>query len=169
MKRIPTVFLDKLGERLEYERIGVQLYDALLAKVAAASSVAGGPTRAQLEHIRDEELRHMLLVRDAIRQIGADPGATTPSAAFAGTAALGWVHVLDDPHTTLTQCLEVMLFLEDGDTEGWKLLEEMATALQLDDLAIKLGAAAEVEREHAIKVRRWLSAVLLDRLDTAAP
>src|ERR1700712_2548138 len=32
----PTMFIDKLGERLAYERTGVRLYDAMITKCAGA-------------------------------------------------------------------------------------------------------------------------------------
>src|SRR5690606_36135283 len=57
----PSVFIDKLGERLAFERSGVRLYDAVLTKFDALGSWNGGPTRGELEHIRDEELAHFKL------------------------------------------------------------------------------------------------------------
>jgi rubrerythrin len=157
----PTVLIDKLGERLAYERTGVRLYEALIAKLAAAHVHEGGPTRAELERIRDDEHRHALLVRDAIRELGADPTAMTPCADVVGVAGLGWVQVLTDPRTTLTQCLDVMLIAERGDAVGWELLTELAAALGLDDLADQLRAAGAVEEEHAARVRTWLARALL--------
>src|SRR5687768_9315317 len=44
----PTVFIDKLGERLAFERTGTRLYEALLAKFEAADVHEGGPTREEL-------------------------------------------------------------------------------------------------------------------------
>ena len=41
----PTQFLDKLGERLAFERTGVRLYEALISKHEALGSFAGGPDR----------------------------------------------------------------------------------------------------------------------------
>lgn len=157
----PTVLIDKLGERLAYERTGTRLYDALLAKLEAANVHEGGPTRAELLKIRDDEHRHMLLVRDAIEQLGADPTAMTPGADIVGVAGLGWVQVLGDPRTTLAQCLDVMLIAEHGDVAGWELLTELAASLGLDDLAAEFRAAGVVEEEHAAKVRTWLARSVL--------
>src|SRR5690349_1736429 len=66
-----NVLLDKLGERLAFERSGVRLYDAVLAKVPASRTSEGDLDAADLARIRDEEHQHMLLVEDAIRQLGA--------------------------------------------------------------------------------------------------
>jgi rubrerythrin len=160
----PTVFIDKLGERLAYERTGTRLYEALIAKLEAAHVHGGGPTRAELENIRDDEHRHALLVRDAIQQLGADPTAMTPGADVVGIAGLGWVQVLADPRTTLTQCLDVMLIAEHGDVDGWELLVELAAAIGLDDLADQFREANLVEQDHASKVRGWLARSLLGQL-----
>ena len=157
----PTVFVDKLGERLAYERTGTRLYEALIVKHAASNVKPGGPTRAELQKIHDEERAHFLLVRDALTELGADPTAMTPSADVIGVAGLGWVQVLGDPRTTLTQCLCVMLTVEQGDVEGWDVLTQMAASLGFDELATKFDEANALEQEHAMKVRGWLTSALL--------
>src|SRR5207237_855711 len=93
----PTVFLDLLGERLAFERTGVRLYEALLVKCQAADPRPGGPDRADLERIRDDELRHFGLVKEALEDLGADPTVMTPSADVAAVAAMGWVQAVSDP------------------------------------------------------------------------
>lgn len=160
----PSVFIDKLGQRLAYERAGTRLYEALIAKHEAANVHEGGPTRAELEKIRHDEHQHMLLVCDAIQQLGADPTAMTPGADVAGVAGRGWVQVLADPRTTLTQCLDVMLIVEDGDVDGWDLLTELATALGLEDLADRFREANLIEQDHARQVRGWLATSVLGQL-----
>lgn len=160
----PAVFIDRLGERLAYERTGTRLYEALLAKLEAAHVHVGGPTRAELEKIHDDERRHVLLVRDAIRQLGADPTAMTPCADVVGVAGQGWVQVLGDPRTTLTQCLDVMLIAEHGDVAGWELLIELADGIGLDDLAAQFRSAHVVEQDHAAKIRTWLSTALIGQI-----
>jgi len=62
----PLLLLDKLGERLAFERAGTRLYEALLSKHDARRTFTGGPSRDEIAHIRDEELQHMQLVNDAI-------------------------------------------------------------------------------------------------------
>jgi rubrerythrin len=164
----PTVFIDKLGQRLAYERTGVRLYDALLVKYDAATVHEGGPTRAQLESIRADEHRHLLMVRDAIAYLGADPTAMTPCADVTGVASLGWIQVLSDPRTTLTQCLDLMLAVEVADVEGWTLLTELATSLGFDDLAERFRAANLQEAEHATRMRGWAALAVLGQAGTGA-
>ena len=151
------VFIDKLGERLAFERTGTRLYDALLAKLAAANVHEGGPTRQAIEQIRDDEIRHFGLVRDALLQLGADPTAMTPGADIIGVSGLGWVQVLTDPRSTLSQCLVVMLSAEAADTEGWDLLVALAESLGFDELATQFRLALVEEEEHVVKVRAWLT------------
>ena len=74
-----AVFVDKLGERLGFERTGVRLYDALVTKCRASDALMDGPTSEDLEVIRAEELAHFDLLRDMIESLGADPTALTPS------------------------------------------------------------------------------------------
>jgi len=157
----PTVFIDKLGQRLAYERTGVRLYEALLAKYEAAHVHAGGPSREDIATIRNEEHEHMRLVREAIEQLGADPTAITPCADISAVAGLGWVQVLSDPRTTLTQCLDTMLIVESGDVEGWDLLVQLASGLGFDELADRFLAASEVEEEHQRKIRGWVAQAVI--------
>jgi hypothetical protein len=163
----PTVFIDKLGERLAYERTSTRLYEALIVKHAASTVKSGGPTRAELTKIHDDERAHFLVVRDAIAQLGADPTAMTPSADVIGVAGVGWVQVLADPRTTLTQCLCVMLTVEQGDVEGWDVLTQMAASLGFDDLATRFDESNALEREHVVKVRGWLTSALLGQAGLA--
>jgi hypothetical protein len=157
----PTVFIDKLGERLAFERTGTRLYEALLAKFEAADVHEGGPTREELQRIRDDEHRHVGVIRDAMQQIGADPTAMTPSADVVGVSSLGWVQILTDPRTTLTQCLDVILMAELADSDGWSLLIELSDALGFDDLTQTFRLALIDEEDHLDMVRTWISTALL--------
>lgn len=48
----PTVLLDRVAERMAFERTGVRLYEGLLTKYDALGSFDGGPSRADLELFR---------------------------------------------------------------------------------------------------------------------
>jgi len=157
----PTVFIDKLGERLAFERTGTRLYEAVLAKVEAADPHPGGPIKADLEEIRNAEHRHFLLVRDAIQQIGADPTAMTPCADVISVAGLGWVQAVTDPRTTLNQCMDVLLVAELADNDGWLLLVELAEQLGFDDLVPRFRAALVEEERHVLRMRGWITSALL--------
>jgi rubrerythrin len=154
----PTVFIDKLGERLGFERTGVRLYQAALLKFDIHGTWEGGPSREQLEKILRDELSHFMLVREAIEKLGADPTALTPSANLVSVASKGIPEVLVDPRTNLVQCLEALMVAELTDNAGWELLIELAQGLGQTELVEQFEQALGVEAEHLMLVRRWLSA-----------
>jgi hypothetical protein len=154
----PAVLIDKLGERLAFERTGTRLYDALLTKHDTSPGYAGGPSRTELEHFRAEELSHFHLIRDTIASLGADPTAETPAADVIGVASMGLLQVVTDPRTTLPQSLNALLTAELTDNDGWQMLIDLVRAMGEDDLAGRFVAAQEAEAIHLASVRRWVAA-----------
>lgn len=152
------VFLDKLGARLAFERTGVRLYDAILAKHRALGGFDGGPSRAELQRIRNEEHAHFLLLCRATESLGADPTAVTPSADVQATSSIGVVQVITDPRTTLLAALDAILIAELADNDSWEALIELARHAGHDDLAESFIGALRDEVEHLENVRRWLAA-----------
>jgi rubrerythrin len=152
----PTLFMDKLGERLAFERTGTRLYDALLSKYDAFGSFAGGPSKADLEHIREEEFQHFTMLQAAIEQLGGDP-TVTPAANLSATASQGISQVIVDPRTTLLQSLEAVLIAELSDHACWETLVELAQQAGEKDLGQQFAQARATEQEHLHKVRTWLA------------
>ena len=188
----PSILLDKMAERLAYERSGTRLYDALLTKCEALSGMEGaelppaadvvtddargaavlqadGESAMQtLTRIRNEELAHFKLLGESITGLGGDPTCQTPCADVIGTASMGFMQVLTDPRTTLAQCLNVMLAVELAGNAGWELLIQLADDAGESDLAGSfLGALAE-EQEHMLIVRAWLEFLVTDGVGTKA-
>lgn len=153
----PTVFIDKLGERLAFERSGVRLYDALLTKFDAHDTWDGGPTRAELEEIRNEEMAHFELVHDAMERLGADPTAMTPSADLVGVMSGGLLKVITDARTTLPEALQAQLVAERADIDGWSMLIELADGAGQRELTDHFRHAHEREERHAEKVKNWVA------------
>jgi rubrerythrin len=162
-----NVFMDQLGARLAFERSGTRLYEALLIKHEAANVHEGGPTREELEEIRDEELEHAAMLAECIERLGADPTSVTPSADVQSVASHGVLQVVADPRTTLSQALEVVLIAELADNDAWQLLAELAEGLGQDELAQQFRHALVQEEEHLVRVRRWLSAALRGQIGLA--
>jgi len=162
-------FLDLLGERLAFERTGTRLYDALLIKLEGADPRPGGPDREELESIREDEMRHFEVVRNAIEMLGGDPTVVTPSANVCGVAASGWVLALSDPRTTLTEALKVILAAELADNDGWATLIEVAAGLGQDDLAQQFTEAANDEEVHLTRVRTWVMTAVAGQAGVEAP
>lgn len=152
----PTVFLDLLADRLAFERTGTRLYEALLVKFGAADVHAGGPTRDELLHIHDEELQHFGLLMDCIRTMGADPTVISPTADADAVASMGAMQVLNDPRSTLTECLHVIHMLELVDNDAWEMLAGLADKLGHSKMAEQFRTAYAQEQDHLLKVRTWL-------------
>ncbi|MEW6301149.1 MAG: ferritin-like domain-containing protein [Thermodesulfobacteriota bacterium] len=154
----PTLFLDKLGERLAFERAGTRLYEAVISKYDAFGSFTGGPSRQDLEHLLREEYAHFLMLRRVIEQQGGDPTAVTPSADLQATASMGINKIIVDPRTTLLQSLEAIVVAELADHECWHALVALARDAGEDQLVKEFERARAEEQEHLKKVRAWLAA-----------
>ena len=161
-----TAFIDKLGERLAFERTGTRLYEALLTKLDASPSWEGGPTWTELVRFRDEEAAHFALLRRSMEELGADPTAQTPSADVVGVASMGLLQVVTDPRTTLAQSLTALLTAELTDNDGWEMLVDVAEAMKQDEMAERFLRAQEQEDIHLSTVREWLKARAV--MDTSA-
>lgn len=150
---IAGMLMDKLGERLAFERSGTRLYDALLVKCAADASKM--IAAKEIQHIRDEEAMHFALLGAAIQSLGGDPTAQTPSADVAGVEGAGLMQVLNDPKTTLAQALHAILVAEMTDNAAWDELIELTSQVGNDDLVARFAKAREHEKEHLEKVHDW--------------
>lgn len=176
----PSIFMDKIGERIAFERGGTRLYEALITKYeavqaqgevlvpadqlppldgaqAAPGSVAGETPLATLQRIRAEELEHFRMLGEAMVKMGGDPTAQTPCADVTATSTMGILQVVTDPRTTLAQCLNAMLSAELTDTAGWELLVQLAEDAGETDLAGRFLGALAQEQEHVAIVKGWLT------------
>jgi bacterioferritin (cytochrome b1) len=152
----PQVLLDKLGERLAFERSGTRLYEALITKCLASGDQNGIIDMDTLAQIHDEEAQHFELVRQAIEQMGADPTAQTPCADLTGVESLGLIQALNDPRTTVTQGLHTILIAELVDNAGWELLIDLAQGAGQTQLAEQFAGALAEEQQHLETVRSWV-------------
>jgi rubrerythrin len=189
----PSIFLDKMGERIAYERSGTRLYDALITKYQATSMMEGGmlPTVEELaargaaapavispiagedaagtlERIRAEELQHFRMLCDAMQKLGGDPTAQTPCADVIGTASMGFLQVLTDPRTTLAQCLNTMLAVELTDNAAWELLIQLADDAGETELSGRFLAALSQEQQHLAIVKEWVCTLVATGAGTPA-
>jgi hypothetical protein len=158
----PSMLLDKLGERLAFEREGTRLYEAFLQKVETTDSTSDkGPSPADLRHICAEELEHFKLLQKAISEMRGDATVQSPSADVAGVLSHGVLQIVTDPRTTVPQALQAMLTAELADNDGWQMLKTLAEKLKCSDLANQCEKAFQEEQEHLTKVRGWLSSIIL--------
>lgn len=188
----PSLLLNKIGERIAFERTGTRLYDALIAKYLALRNGveplqaiggmqaendvheainlrrAGEQPLETLRRIRAEEHGHFLMLCDAMTRLGGDPTAQTPCADVAATASVGLMQVVTDPRTTLAQCLDAMLMAELTDNASWEMLVELAAQAEQRELSEQFLAALDAEEEHLVIVRGWLKALMHEAAGTPA-
>lgn len=186
----PSIFMDKIGERIAFERGGTRLYDALITKFQAvdavgeevlpsASSLKGpdgqkvGSVSSEmplqtLMRIRNEELQHFKMLGQAMEKLGGDPTAQTPCADVIATAGMGIMQVVTDPRTTLAQSLNAMLTAELTDNAGWELLVQLAEDAGETGLAGQFLGALGQEQEHLAIVKGWVTTLVSRGAGTAA-
>lgn len=167
----PEMLMDKIGERIAFERGGTRLYDALIVKYQALMQVegapelpvpldAGGATASDtLLRIRTEEHEHFQMLCEAMTSLGGDPTAQTPCADVTATAAMGLIQVVTDPRTTLAQSLNAMLTAELTDNAGWELLITLAEEAGHADIADRFRGALVQEQQHLVTVKAWVEAL----------
>jgi len=155
----PEVFMDKLGERLAFERSGVRLYELMIEKVQVAPSSIVSVDK--LREIRDEEYAHFHLVAETLESMGGDSTAITPAANVIAVASEGIVKVVSDPRTTVPQCITAIETIELIDNAGWDVLIQIADGLGLDDTASQFRNAFAREQEHLQTVRQWCQQLAL--------
>lgn len=157
-----AVFLDKLSERLAFERTGVRLYEAFYNKVETLGETVPGPTLEQIDQIGREELEHFLMVNRTITELGGDSTVESPSADVGGVASMGIMQVLTDPRTSVAQCLQALLTAELTDNDGWRLLIQLADNFGFDEAKVEFETALANEVVHLQNVRNWLSECVMD-------
>ncbi|MBW3567163.1 MAG: ferritin-like domain-containing protein [Proteobacteria bacterium] len=155
--RHPEVFINKLGERLAFERTGTRFYESVMRKCTALADAGETLPFAldELAHIRDEELAHFRMLGECMREIGADPTAMTPDADVSAVASMGYQRALSDPRTNVPQCLNLLLELEMTDNAAWETLVTLAHDMGLDEMADRFKEAQSQEAEHERQVRDW--------------
>lgn len=162
MGRNAEVFIDKLGERLAFERTGTRLYEALILKCqAAAREGQVNISVDELLHIRNEEERHFHLLTSCLQTLGADPTAMTPCADVTSVQSIGILQVLTDPRTTIPQCLGAILSAELTDHAGWELLIQLATEMGQDEMVMQFEEALAAEEEHVMLVKQMLTDAMM--------
>lgn len=187
----PSVFFDKIGERIAFERGGTRLYDALITKFHAvqqsgeavmppagelleiaaggfSSHLAGETPEQTLLRIRSEELGHFHMLCASMEKMGGDPTAQTPCADVIATSAMGLIQVVTDPRTTLAQSLNAVLTAELTDNAGWELLAELAEDAGQSELAGRFLGALAQEQEHLAVIKAWLTALVTGAAGTKA-
>jgi rubrerythrin len=149
------VLIDRVGERLAFERTGTRLYEAFLTKCRAEADSSAKKFLSQVEHICADEAAHFQLLVECMQKLGADPTAQTPGANVTGVESAGLMQVVTDPMTSVAQSLHAILVAELADNDGWDELVLLAGELGQDEMAQQFTQARDEEREHLATIRQW--------------
>lgn len=161
----PEALIDKIGERLAFERGGVRLYDALLAKCRGEESVAvPGFSMETATQFRNEELEHFHLLADCLKEIGADPTSMTPCANVVAVEASGLMQVMNEPRMTVSQSLNAILTAELADHDGWELLIQLTEKAGMKKAAERFEEAKRQEDRHLTTVREWCKRAAMEEV-----
>lgn len=156
---LPTNLLDKIGERIAYEKIVIHLYDRLLEKHRLTHQ-PDLPPYELIKQFHREEIEHHRILSDVMESLGGDPRKLTPSGKLENVAENGWIKVLDDSSSTFEQCLHIIHLAELGDNDSWELLVELAELNQLTEIAEQFRNCLAQEEGHILNVRNWTRAHL---------
>lgn len=163
----PQLLLDKLGERLAFERTGTRLYDALITKFEAMQDESTSMTLADLQQIRQDEARHFAIVAEAIESIGGDPTSQTPCADLVGVESMGLMQAVCDPRTTIAQSLHAILVAELADQAGWEMLIALAQDQNQSAMITDFNVALSEERTHLQRVQQWFEEATIGKAISA--
>jgi rubrerythrin len=163
------VLVDRIAERLAFERTGVRLYEALIVKHAAYADQLSNVPVEKLMQIHDEEAEHFAMLAEVLQSLGADPTAQTPAADLVGIQGMGLMQAITEPRTTFVQALCTILIAELADNDGWEMLINLATSAGLADIVERFRVAREQEDEHLDQVRTWLLELSAAELSGSEP
>ena len=149
----PEVLVDKLGERLAFERSGARLYEAFILKCEMELSE---DEVSFLRIIHTDEISHFEMLVETMKELGADPTAVTPCADVIGVASKGLIAVVNDPRTSIAQSASAILTAELVDNDGWDMLIDLTREAGLTEIAERFTAAKQNEERHLLEIRNWL-------------
>lgn len=141
------VFIDKLCERLAVEQAGVQIYEAVLAKLTDPA------VTKLLQRFRRDEARHCDLLAGYLNRIDVPEGMRdTPSARVAkleGVSYLRLIAEVDAPQ----HLLNILLTIELTDENAWELLINLARDHSESDLVETFAQCLANEKTHLRQIR----------------
>lgn len=165
-------FLEKLKERMSFEKTGAKLYEALLKKyhaIEVESKKSKGlqfeasdlPPLFQLEKFYYEEKNHYEMTRKLLVSMGANIDSKTHDDVCSMVES-AWVQMIEDPRTSFVQSLDIILQAELVDNASWEILIELAESLNMDEAIEIFEHALEEENTHLAYVRAWVSQLYLN-------
>jgi bacterioferritin (cytochrome b1) len=150
--------LDLLNERCAFERTGVKLYDAIIAKMRKSTDGQPAGLLDQMQEHRDQEKEHEEWLEQEIRSLGGNPHAETDKVRLVETESKGITEVILDGDPDIVHLFHALLLAELADNAGWDLLVQLAD--QAGDKRSKREFEQRLhdEQEHLVLVKRAVEA-----------
>lgn len=144
------LLLEKLGEKLAYDRAFCRLYESFLKKRSTSFlrniRVKGLELKTFERHVA-MKAAHYEILQDAFLNLGGDPEAIVPSEDLSTIAKLGIVSIFVDPRANMRSILHSVRIVELTGKSTTLYLTRLAYAAGLDDLAMDLEQAVEENEE----------------------
>lgn len=146
--------MDKLLERLRFEKSGVELYDLVLEHVDG--ELPGDMLQTLREH-RAEEAAHMEMLARHVLDLGGDPGAETPSVRVVEENAERLAAIVRSEKAKPIHRLQCLLDAELEDSVSWDLLVALAREAGSSEMRKDFAQAERREIEHVRDTRRMIA------------
>jgi bacterioferritin (cytochrome b1) len=144
--------IDVLAERLQFERSGVKLYDAIIAKMKQSQEPAIAKMLDQMQEHRDQEKEHEEWLEECIRKLGGDDEQLTDKARLVAQESKGIEEVImKDPE--ISHLFHALLAAELVDNAGWDLLVQLADEAEDTKAKREFMKRLHHEEEHLILMR----------------
>ncbi|HEU4612862.1 MAG TPA: hypothetical protein VFS15_12320 [Kofleriaceae bacterium] len=146
--------IDLLTARLTFERVGVKLYDSIIAKLQASGDAQAQRMLDTLKEHRDEEKEHEEWLEEQLRALGADAHGTTEMSELESRESKGIEDVILDGDNEISHLMHALLTAELADNAGWDLLVTLADEAGDRDAKKAFKKRLHEEEEHLIFARR---------------
>lgn len=146
--------IDLLTARLTFERVGVKLYDSIIAKLQASGDTQAQRMLDTLKEHRDEEKEHEEWLEEQIRALGADAHGMTEMSELETRESKGIEDVILDGDNEISHLMHALLTAELADNAGWDLLVTLADEAGDRDAKRAFKKRLHEEEEHLIFTRR---------------
>lgn len=144
----PERVVDYLAERLAFERFGVRLYDALLARLEEAEGPELQAVAALLRPQREAEREHAAWLEGQLAALGASSHPASARAALSREEMRGLGHVVLEGEGPLPHLLHALLAAELVDHAGWDLLVALADEAHDAEALRELRRRRDEEAHH---------------------
>lgn len=154
----PEKLLDLLTERLTFERTGVKLYDAVIARLKSSNDQAVSNLVGQLTKQRNQEKDHEEWLEDQVRALGSDAHTETELSELVERESRGIMDVITHD-TEVGHLFHALLTAELIDDNAWKLLLQLADEADDEVARREFRERSQTEEQHLLFIRTVVAAL----------